>query len=193
MMVAFGLAALWFGVWEGLIEPSLPGHGFLAADRQEFLIGLICWLIATALDANAKKQNPQIAATTVGDGVCYATLGLGYLLVAGAWGRIEEMIVDLAVDMQLELTSWGLGDWFVRDGPSAWIGNALSFAMIAVPFIFWYLTCLALYFGAFAIIGKAVGVDVSTPRERESAIPGIAIIGSWVVCFIFFEVLGGTS
>lgn len=53
------IAAIWYGTWEGLVEPSLPKHVFEQADLEQLLFGAICAFVAFHLyvrDAGSTQE-----------------------------------------------------------------------------------------------------------------------------------------
>ena len=59
VIVAGIIAAIWYGTWEGLVEPSLPNHGFGQEDLEQLLLGAICAFVAFYLyvrDAGSTRE-----------------------------------------------------------------------------------------------------------------------------------------
>lgn len=55
MRIGLIVAALWFGICEGLIEPGLPGHYFGLWDALELVVGAIAGLAALWLEHQALR------------------------------------------------------------------------------------------------------------------------------------------
>lgn len=59
VIVAGVIAAIWYGTWEGLVEPSLPKHEFGQPDLEQLLFGAICAFVAFHLyvrDAGSTQE-----------------------------------------------------------------------------------------------------------------------------------------
>lgn len=196
MNIVFYLLAGWFSLWEGMIEPSLPGHMFASTDVLEFLIGYLCLLVAGVIDLKSGQSKDVSHTWLVNEMEGYggvATMGFSYLSVASAWGGLDEEATGYLVNVMDFGRSIGIEQIFEKNSSYHWLGGFLLFAAYCFPLIFRSIFSMIIYHITIFILVRMSGTQAGNAHDRAGGWPFVTVLISFFLCFLFFEVFSETA
>ncbi|MCW2365543.1 hypothetical protein M2341_000990 [Sphingobium sp. B7D2B] len=193
MAIVFYILAIWFGVWQSLVEPSLPGHIFAAPDTQDFLIGYICLVCAGifAVRSNLKSGSEEaVSVTQLEWHGAVSTIAFSYFAVASGWGDFDAdgtKYIQKLVEFAHEI---GAGLLFDKENWLSIIGHIMAIMAYCLPLFLRALLATLIYLLTVFIIGKVTGAPTEDAYARIGGWGFGMVLLAFGLCFLFFDVLG---
>ncbi|MCW2412942.1 MULTISPECIES: hypothetical protein [unclassified Sphingobium] len=193
MAIVFYILAIWFGVWQSLVEPSLPGHIFDATDAQDFLIGYICLVCAGIFAVRSSlKRAPEegVSVTQLEWHGALSTIAFSYFAVASAWGNFDAdgtKYIYKLVEFAREI---GAGSLFNKGHWLSIIGHIMAFMAYVLPLLLRAFLATLIYLLTVFIVGKVTGAPTEDAYARIGGWGFGMVLLAFGLCFLFFDVLG---
>lgn len=138
MSFIFMAIAVWFAVWEGLMEPFLPNHIFGQEDFYQLAFGLICGILAYYLTVSVKHISVEEQAEKINKARGYSTFILSFGL---SWFFLYAMMTNYDVFIEpyadfLYEHAQGNSIFFNPENKFTRIGYVVWFiGLIVLPFL----------------------------------------------------------
>lgn len=185
---------LWFGVWEGLIEPALPNHAFLMEDLYQLIIGAVFGAIAYRLEIPSAESDRDDIGQKIGEVEEIAFVILSFSI---SWCFMLPILENFDsrvfpyVGFVLRLTA-ETSFHHEADGILSAVGTTLNIFAFLAPFIVSCIKSFLLMVASVAALGFFVrpsyrnqsGVNVES-GDRSSYV-FLSHLGVFVIYLFFF-------